>query len=194
MTYLIFSREPQEGELPLLGKLGPQIIRYHLTHPEPQPGGKVPEPMIRVEFRVSVGDSLAYGSFILSIPEAKISGLLEYEFDSDNEMFVHKKTGLKIRTLQMDISSPLVLQVSPVEGKNYLNVTELGFDGTPRFKSWGNYAKRSDRVKTGADFAALLAKAKAAQRGTDEPTEPEPEPEPAEPAPAPVAKRRRVAI
>jgi hypothetical protein len=186
MSYLIFSRSPQEGELPLLGKLGPQIIRYHLSHPEPEPGGRKTEPVIRIEIRVPVGDSSAYGAFTLTVPEAKASGLLDYE--PTDEGFIHRGTGLRTRTLQMD-TSIVVVKVTPVEGRGYLTIVELGFSDTPRFKSWGNYSKKTEKPKVGAEFANLLAKARG--ETMDEPQPPEPAPEE---APPPAAKRRRVAI
>jgi hypothetical protein len=193
MSYLIFSRNPQqEGELPILGKGGPQVIRFYLSHPEPGKDSKPEPPVIRVEFRVPVGESMAYGALILSIPEAKVSGLLDYE-PLPEEGFVHKNTGIKVKTLQMDTPTLVMKVAPPAEGKSYYTITEVGYDQTPRFKSWGNYSKRTERPVTGSAFASLLAKA----RGGAEPQTPEPAPEPApeEDAPPPTpAKRRRVAI
>ena len=164
------------------------MIRYHLTHPEPESGGRIPDPMIRIEIKCPVGDSLAYGAFLMSIAEAKRSGLLDYEPQDDG--FVHRSTGLKSKTLQMD-APIMIFQVSPAEGKSYFTITEVGYEVAPRFKSWGNYSKRTERPKTGSDFSSLLARARGA---ADEPNEPD-EPEPTEPAPEPApVKRRRVAI
>jgi hypothetical protein len=190
MTYLIFSREPQEGELPILGKGGPQIIRFYLSHPEPGENGKPEAPVIRVELKVPVGEAMAYGAFTLSIPEAKASGLLDYE-PLPEEGFIHKGTGLRTKTLQVDLPILVMEVADPENGKSYYTITEIGYKGTPRFKSWGKYATKSDKPKVGPEFEALLAKARGGAADEPEPSAPDDAPEP---APAPAAKRRRVAI